>query len=431
MRCDICDHESAKWDLPPSRWTREIWICTWCFAVVRVGGDGAIVRQAYSEWDLRWEAAWTDMLPDARRHAYGYFRRTLCGIERPDLTGSPFGMWGGDRDECPDCTAVARAIDDRWPEDRRDDLGRILVPASGPAPVHPSERDPLPDELGHPDVQVPEARRSPHTRVLVGSQRTCGVIGDGPSAVRLPACWAGYGIGPYRPYDEQDRTFAWFQAYAPDSVPPLDEASFVGDYAWFGEIGEPLDYRTAVTDPIAAELARDGLELPADFLALITRANLHRCLDRVGGGAWTDVAGPVPSPLDPADRLVAFFRDQQSCIVWYLYLHHNGQSAVVSSDRDLTSEPGLRYGPDGEVVVPKPPELFWNAPSTEIFAYRFFVEGSLIDAIEERRRPDEVDPEHLAYLAHYLPGVSDGRRARRGAGADSGARAAGWEAPPF
>jgi len=37
MRCDVCDHEMAKWDLPPSRWHREIWICTWCYAVTRIG----------------------------------------------------------------------------------------------------------------------------------------------------------------------------------------------------------------------------------------------------------------------------------------------------------------------------------------------------------------------------------------------------------
>jgi hypothetical protein len=49
------------------------------------------------------EAAWTDMLPDASRHAYGYFHKTLCGIEKPDMTGSQFGMWGGAySDECPD-----------------------------------------------------------------------------------------------------------------------------------------------------------------------------------------------------------------------------------------------------------------------------------------------------------------------------------------
>jgi hypothetical protein len=231
------------------------------------------------------------MLPNAGRHAYGGFRKTLCGIERPDMTGSQFGMWGGrPSDDCPGCTAA-----------------------------------------------------------------------------------------------------------------PLDEESFAGDFAWFGDPGDPLGYRTAVTDPIAADLAGDGLSLPADFLALITRASLHRCLDREDGSAWTDVAGPLPSPANPADRMVLFFRDQQSCIMWYLYLHHSGRSAVVCSDRDFTDEPGLMYGPDGEIVPPRPPEIFWCAPSVEIFAYRFLVEARLWFAIHDKQRAGELDSELLAYLAHYMP----------------------------
>ncbi|MGX1545962.1 hypothetical protein [Streptomyces adustus] len=214
--------------------------------------------------------------------------------------------------------------------------------------------------------------------------------------MRLPAFWAGYGIGPYRPYDGQERAFAWFRGYPLETLPPLDEESFVGDFAWFGDIGDPLDHRTAVTDPIEAALAKDGLVLPADFTALITRANLHRCLDREGGGAWTDVSGPLPSPADPADRMVLFFRDQQSCIMWYLYLHHDGQSAVVCSDRDFTGERAAGYGPDGEI--------FWTAPSAESFAYRFLVEARLSSAVYDKERAGDLDPELLAYLAHYVPG---------------------------
>ncbi|MEU2860219.1 hypothetical protein ACIQWL_35075 [Streptomyces mirabilis] len=70
--------------------------------------DHEISRSGHCPWEIRWEAAWTDMLPDAGRHAYGYFHKTLCGIEKPDMTGSQFGKWGGGyRDECPDCTAAA------------------------------------------------------------------------------------------------------------------------------------------------------------------------------------------------------------------------------------------------------------------------------------------------------------------------------------
>ncbi|MEU5476367.1 hypothetical protein [Streptomyces mirabilis] len=277
--------------------------------------DHEISRPGHCPWGIRWEAAWTDMLPDAGRHAYGYLHKPLCGIEKPDMTGSQFGMWGGGyRDECPDCTAAALAIDARWPEERRDGF-RVDVPA---APRPRPEDDPgyvrPVNELGRPDIRLPQTLTSPKTRVL-------------------------------------------------------------------------------------------GARSPADFLALINRANLHRCLDREGGGAWTDVTGPLPSPVDPADRMVPFFRDQQSRILWYLYLHHSGQAAVLCSDRDFTVEPGLRYGPDGEIVLPRR-EIFWTAPSVEIFAYRFLAEARLTLAIHEKQRAGELDPELLAHLAHYVPSSS-------------------------
>ena len=88
--------------------------------------------------------------------------------------------------------------------------------------------------------------------------------------------------------------------------------------------------------------------------------------------------------------------------MWYLYLHHSGQSCVVCSDRDFTQAPGLRYGPDGEIVSPRR-EIFWCAPSVEIFAYRFLIEARLSLAIHDKQRADELNPELLAYLGHYVP----------------------------
>ncbi|WP_344504918.1 hypothetical protein [Dactylosporangium maewongense] len=372
-------------------------------------------RAIYQRWDLRWEAACTDMLADPRRHAYGLFRATLCGIERPDMTGSQFGMWGGRPGECPACTAAARAIDARWPVQRRDvgdvfvDITPLPLPRDVPGHVSP------PDELGLPDLRLPELpqrngqvvprpiRAADDTGQPAGDAGDAGDVDDGfrqvgagAAAVRLEAFWPGVGLGQYRPYDRRQRTFAWFQAYPLHTLPRLDEASFTGDFSWFGDVGEPLDYRTAVTDPIAADLAADGLTLPADFVALITRANLHRLLDREGHHAcWTDVTGPLPSPVHPDDRMVLFLRDQQSCIVWYLYLHRDGGSCVVCSADDFTYEPGPHYGRD---------TVYWCAPTVGLFAYRFLIEARLATAIDEQRRAGDLDPELLAYLAHYVPG---------------------------
>ncbi|MFF5225727.1 hypothetical protein [Dactylosporangium sp. NPDC000521] len=106
-----------------------------------------------------------------------------------------------------------------------------------------------------------------------------------------------------------------------------------------------------MTHPIAAALALDGLSLPADFVAPITRANLHRFLDREGLHACrTDVTGP----------------------------------------------------PDGTPVVPRRDDVYWCAPTVELFAYRFLVEARLVTAIDEQRRAGDLDPEQLAYLTHYV-----------------------------
>ncbi|MGW9031937.1 hypothetical protein ACWGQ5_49680 [Streptomyces sp. NPDC055722] len=51
-------------------------------------------------------------------------------------------------------------------------------------------------------------------------------------------------------------------------------------------------------------------------------------------------------------------------------------------------------------------EIFWTAPSVEIFAYRFLAEARLVLAIHDKKRAIELDPELLAYLAHYVPGSS-------------------------
>lgn len=141
----------------------------------------------------------------------------------------------------------------------------------------------------------------------------------------------------------------------------------------------------------------DGLALPADFTALITRSRLHRCLDRAGGYR-TDPVGPLPSPLHPDDRLMLLLCEAQNRHLWYLYLHRDGSSAVVHTDRDLTAERGERYCPEGELVPPPPVELSWCAPSAEVFAYRFLARAALLHAIEVRGRATDLDPEHLAYL---------------------------------
>lgn len=130
MRCDVCDHEMSRWDRPNE--SPEYWLCPWCYAVTGFNVSAfKVCRPGYMPPDLRWEAAQTEMISDAGRHVYGYQRRTLCGIEKPDMTGSPFGMWGGRPANCPGCVAAAKVIDARWPADRRDHSSRRSIRTDG------------------------------------------------------------------------------------------------------------------------------------------------------------------------------------------------------------------------------------------------------------------------------------------------------------
>jgi hypothetical protein len=64
---------------------------------------------------------------------------------------------------------------------------------------------------------------------------------------------------------------------------------------------------------------------------------------------------------------------------------------------DFTEEPELWYGADGEIAVPRR-EIFWCAPSVEIFAYRFLIEARLVSAIRDKKRASELDPDLLCAL---------------------------------
>lgn len=215
--------------------------------------------------------------------------------------------------------------------------------------------------------------------------------------------WCATDLGDYRPC-----RFT-YERYPIESLPPLDEASFTGDFAWSGDIGHVSEERAAVIDRLAAELIEVGLRLPADFVTYMTRSNLR--LDEVSCTCcWTSLSAPMPSPVEPDARMVRFFRDQQDCVLWYLYLRPNGESFVVHSYRDLEYEAELRSGGDAEEIEDLPDfdndpdyEIFWCAPTVEVFAYRFWMENTLWFALYDGEPIENLDTAQLAYLNHYAP----------------------------
>lgn len=217
------------------------------------------------------------------------------------------------------------------------------------------------------------------------------------------AAWCATGLGEYR------ACVGTYELYPFERLPPLDSARCTGAFQWLGSTGDLLPKNTKKLTRLAADLMAEGLVLPQDFVAFQTRSNLFGVLDWVSvTGCWTDVSAPLPSPVDPGACLVRFLRDQQDCVIWYLYLRPLGGPFVVHSHLDYEHEyearrEGCRTETDLEDVEEQRAAISWCAPSFEEFAYRFWVENRLSRAI----RSDDlsgIEPELREYLRHYAPG---------------------------
>jgi len=106
--------------------------------------------------------------------------------------------------------------------------------------------------------------------------------------------------------------------------------------------------------------------------------------------------------------MVRFFRDQQDCVLWYLYLRPTGDSFIVHSYRDLEWEAEVRSSGDTDEIESLPDfendpdyEIFWCAPTVEIFAYRFWTESVLLLALNGEQPIEDLDEAQLANLDHY------------------------------
>ncbi|MFE6055241.1 hypothetical protein ACFQ6N_31210 [Kitasatospora sp. NPDC056446] len=204
--------------------------------------------------------------------------------------------------------------------------------------------------------------------------------------------WCATDLGPHRPCGG---TYEW---YGPEVLPPLDPARFDGGFGWLGGTGPVVPELAGQLDAVAAELARAGIVLPADFTAFQTGTGSHRALDAVSStGCWTNVSSPVPSPAEPGAFLVRFLRDQQDCVHWYLYLRPTGEAFVVASPVDLVDVPEW-----DEPVAPADwlRAIARCASSFEEFAYRFWVENRLWSVLHGYGE-EAMDDELAGYLAHY------------------------------
>lgn len=245
-----------------------------------------------------------------------------------------------------------------------------------------------------------------------------------PATGGFRALWCGIGLGDHRPCR------GTYDGYLYESLPPLDPARFTGAFDWLGPAGDPVPGQVAEVEAVAEVLKEKGLALPADFTAFTTSEGLYRALDRISATAcWSDLSAPLPSPVEDGAFLVRFLRDQQDCVIWYLYLRPSSETFVVHSTYDFeygyaadeptvdaagadgVGEPAEPIGAAGEAGEPAEPdagwrwdEIFWCAPTFEEFAYRFWTENTLWYAVGRTNRSKPA-PAQQTYLDHYAPAV--------------------------
>lgn len=220
--------------------------------------------------------------------------------------------------------------------------------------------------------------------------------------VGFDAAWCATDLGEYRACRYT------YERYPYESLPPLDSSQFTGAFQWLGGVRGRDPEQAAKLDDLAGDLAARSLSLPRDFVTFQTGANLYGSLDEVSvTGCWTDISQPLPSPIEPGSFLVRFLRDQQDCVIWYLYLRSSGETFVVHSHLDYEYEyearrEGKATESDFDDAVEQTAAILWCAPSFEEFAYRFWIENRLWRAVNGGDL-SQLEPQLRDYLRHYAP----------------------------
>ncbi len=226
-----------------------------------------------------------------------------------------------------------------------------------------------------------------------------------PQAIHFPTGWCATDLGPYRPCEFTYEVYPW------ESLPALDAGSLDGSFGWLGGPGAPDAPRSGHAEHLSGmevDLAATGLHLPDDFRTFYGSAGLCGAFDEVSVTAcWSDLSGPLKSPAEEGARLVRFLRDQQDCVIWYLYLRPSQEAFVVCSHLDLElAEQEVDEAQMDGFRAAAAESLVQCATTFEEFAYRFVVENELWMHLNTTDPDTALAPHLQEYLNHYTAAAS-------------------------
>ncbi len=203
----------------------------------------------------------------------------------------------------------------------------------------------------------------------------------------FPKSWWSFDLGKYRACDST------YMRYDYETIPPLDEKLFDGTFAWLGE-GEPDAKLAKRALHLKNALREVGLKLPEAF-ERFTSTRLPGSINSCTACEFDLSEAPVPNKAVKGAYTVRFLRDQQDCLLWYLFLTPDGESSVIVSPIPF-DDPEVDV--DAEVVIAN---TWWCAPHFEHFVYRFWIENEIWEKVNSKS--PKLDAAQQRYVDHYAP----------------------------
>lgn len=218
----------------------------------------------------------------------------------------------------------------------------------------------------------------------------------------FPSGWWGFDLGSYRPCD------GTYQLYPYDSLPPLSEPDH--SLSWLGPLDAQVDAEMAAhhqgsqmvnaLDALTTQAKSLGLALPSAFTRLMASPSLQDRIPSCTACEFDLASILTPCPGAEDGYIAAFLRDQQYCVLWYLYLTPEGSHRVLSFPGDM-QEYLEEAESGGQVTIEQITEAIRDsAPSFASFIHRFWLENIIWFKLNSSNAAP-FTAEERAYLDFY------------------------------
>lgn len=219
---------------------------------------------------------------------------------------------------------------------------------------------------------------------------------------RFATGWWGFDLGRYRPCD------GTYQLYPAESLPPLAEPD--ESLTWLGPLDAQADAEMAAPRPapltvvaldaLTTQAKTLGLTLPPAFARLMSSPSLQGRIPSCTACEFELATAFTPSPGLAGGYVVSFLRDQQDCVLWYLYLTPDGGQRVLSFPGDMEmyldeARAGGQVTTDQITAATRD-----SAPTFASFIYRFWLENTIWFKLHSRHAAPFTTAEQ-AYLDFY------------------------------